>query len=82
MGTYGEREMCVVLEEDGDCLAEVEELERADVVAVKQDLAIVGIIQARDQLEDSTLPGSIRTNNYLRDVSASMPAEPSRDTYA
>ena len=53
---YGEGEVGVVLEENGDRLAEVVQAERADVVPVEQDLALVRVVQSRDELQDRTLP--------------------------
>ena len=53
------------MEEDGDGAAEVVELEGADVVSPKEDLALVGVIQACRQLKDGTLPGTIRAYDDL-----------------
>ena len=64
-GTHREGEVGVVLEEDGDGLAEVEELECADVVPVQQDLPLFGVVQPHDELEDCALPRAVRPYNHL-----------------
>ena len=64
-GAYREREEGVVLEENGDGTPEVVEFERPDVVSPKEDLALVGVVQARCQLEDGTLPGTVRADDNL-----------------
>ena len=61
----GEREVCVVLEEHGDGLAEVVHAQGADVVAVEEDLAVVGVVEAHDELEDRALPGAVRADDDL-----------------
>lgn len=66
---YGEGEVGVVLEENGDRLAEVVQAERADVVPVEQDLALVRVVQSRDELQDRALPGPVCTHDDLRVLS-------------
>ena len=64
-GAHGEREEGVVLEEDGDSASEVVELERADVVSPKEDLALVRVVEACRQLKDRALPGTVRADDDL-----------------
>ena len=63
--TYGEGEVRVVLEEDGDGLSKVEELQRADVVPANENLAFVQVVQAHNELEDCALPGPVRADDDL-----------------
>lgn len=65
---YGEGEVREVLEEDGAGVAQVGELERADVLAVEEDLAVLRLVQTRDQLEDGALAGTIRAHNHLKEL--------------
>ena len=50
-------------------MTEVEQLERADVVAADEDLALVGVVQPDDELEDGALPRAVHTNDHLSNVS-------------
>ena len=54
-----EREVCVVLEEDGDRGAKIDEAKCADVVAVEEDLARGGVVQAYGELEDRALARAV-----------------------
>ena len=53
------------MEQHRDCLTKVMETERTNVVTAKEDLSFIRIIDTRDQLEDCTLPGTIRSHNHL-----------------
>lgn len=55
--------MRVVLEENGDGLAEVVEPECADIVPVEEDLALLCVVQTRDELEDGALSGAVRADD-------------------
>ena len=58
--------MGVVLEEHGDCLPEVGEFERPDVVPIDKYFAFRDVVEAYGELENCTLPGAVRPNDDLR----------------
>lgn len=55
--------MRVVLEKDGDGLAEVVQPEGADIVTIEENLALLCVVQPRDELEDGALPGAVRADD-------------------
>ena len=58
-----EREVCVVLEEDGDRGAKIDEAKCADVVAVEEDLARGRVVEAHGELEDGALARAVRADD-------------------
>ncbi len=46
-------------------MPDIIELERADIVPAKQDLALLRVVQARYELKDCTLPGTVLADNDL-----------------
>jgi hypothetical protein len=62
---HGERELCVVLEEDGHSSTQVSKSEGFDVAVVDEDCALRWVIDARDQFQDRALSRSVHPNNDL-----------------
>lgn len=58
--------MGVVLEEHGDGLAEVVQLQGADVLTVDQDLACCDVVQSDSELQDGALSGPVCSYDDLR----------------
>ena len=57
--TYRQGKVSVVLEEDGDRGAEINEAECADVVAVEEDLVCGRVVESHDDLENGALARAI-----------------------
>ena len=63
--THREWEVSVVLEEDRDRSTKFLELQRADVMSVYEDIALVRVIQPHCEFEDSAFPCAVGANDDL-----------------
>lgn len=74
--------MGIVLEEHGDCLPEVGEFERPDVVPIDKYFAFSNIVEAYGELEDCALPGAVRPNDDLRRLISYVRSRVTQATHA
>ncbi len=65
-----------ILEDDADVRAEREEVVLAQVVAVEQDAALVGVVEAREQLHERRLAGAVLADQRERLARAQLERQP------
>ena len=57
--------MSIVLEEHGDGLTQVIQLEFANIVPAHEDFAFFWVVQASDEFQNGTFSGSVRSYDNL-----------------
>jgi hypothetical protein len=66
IGTYGERKVSVVLEQDCHRTSKVGQPQCLDIMSIDEYTPLCGVKYTSSKLEDCAFPGSIRANYNLR----------------
>jgi hypothetical protein len=63
--TYGERKVSIVLEQDCHSASKIRQTQRLDILSIKENSSLGGVIYASHKLKNCTFPGSVRTEDDL-----------------
>jgi hypothetical protein len=66
IGTYGERKVSIVLEQDCHRMSKINEPQRLDVLTINEYVPFRGVVDSSSKLENRAFSGSIRTDYDLR----------------
>jgi hypothetical protein len=66
IGTYGERKVSVVLEQDCHRTSKISEPQRLDILTINKYAPLRGVVDSSSKFENRALSGPIRTDYDLR----------------